>query len=520
MACTHPDSQLSGNVTLDGGCVYEQSFVIKESNTTLDCNGAQIVGTDAYLVTVRGEIDGVTVKNCYLRGGKGIAVRPPGRLDGETDEQLRQRSPKNVVLTNLHVTESANVGVYFHHHVVGATIQDSIIVDNSSAGVYLSPYGQGSQILNNLIKDNGHVKEDGSPRIGWYRREGVAVDASSQHLIERNDFDHNALGGVLLYKNCWEHAATDPKSTPRTEHAHSNVIRGNTFARMPFGVWVAARQSRDLDLMECGDSTPYANPIWIATVFHPSYSSYSSAYADFYLPWISVWPDFAENNTIVDNRFEEIGRGGIRIEDDSTTVTGNLFLGDFDYVFVGAPFRARLDGHPVLDTVIADNSFANPVATLFADHLALIPDEHLGTQLSNNLRACASPWGGWLRHGEQILAYRPDGAAPGGCAEQVRTCNDGVLDGDYTDEECVPAPPEEQEPDAGVETADAGEEPDGGTSAEPEVPTTDAPTGTTAGGCRAADHPGGRGSAASLVLAALLLGIRARARRSPSTGLS
>ena len=31
-------SELSGSVTLDNACIYQQRFVIKASNTTLDCN--------------------------------------------------------------------------------------------------------------------------------------------------------------------------------------------------------------------------------------------------------------------------------------------------------------------------------------------------------------------------------------------------------------------------------------------------------------------------------------------------
>jgi hypothetical protein len=441
VSCTHPTTEISGHVMLDSSCIYHQAFTIKASDTTLDCQGAQIVGTDQYLVTVAGTIENVTVTNCHLVGGNGAAVRPPKQKAGETDEALRQRSPSNVVFSNLHITQSTNVGMYIHHHVVGATIKDSVIVGNSSAGVYMSPYGRGSLVQNNLIQDNGHTKPDGIPRIGWYRREGVAIDGSSEHIIEGNHFDNNAFGGVLLYKNCWEHHSTDPDSTPRLEHAHSNVIRNNTFSRMPFGVWVAARQSRDLDEMDCGDPTPYSNPIVLLGFFHPSYGSYKSSYATTYLPWVSVWPDYAEKNVVEGNVFQEIELGGVRVEDDETRVTGNLFLGSFDYVFVGAPFRAKLDNHPALDTVITGNSFWSPTASQFGEHLALIPGEHEGTVLQDNFRACQSPWGRWMHHGSSVVAYEPDGTAPGGCAEQVRTCVDGTLDGSFVDEQCNPASP-------------------------------------------------------------------------------
>ena len=105
---------------------------------------------------------------------------------------------------------------------------------------------------------------------------------------------------------------------------------------------------------------------------------------------VSSWPDFAEENKIRDNIFEQHSRGGIRVEDDETEITGNLFIGDFDYIFVGAPFRARLDNHPVLDTLIRNNSYYAPGNTSFASLLALIPDEHSGTVLEDNHQSLPS----------------------------------------------------------------------------------------------------------------------------------
>ena len=111
--------------------------------------------------------------------------------------------------------------------------------------VFISPT-ESVKIINNLIENNGHIKPDGVPRIGWYRREGIAVDGSSEHVISGNDINDNAFGGIFLFKNCWEHAADEPNSRPRTEYASDNVITDTHFRDQPFGLWVAARQSRDL----------------------------------------------------------------------------------------------------------------------------------------------------------------------------------------------------------------------------------------------------------------------------------
>jgi len=436
--CELEETKLSGTVTLERDCSYQQRFVIEEPNTTLDCNGAELLGPDGYSVNIKTGADHAVVRNCYIRGGKGIAVRARKLREGESDDEVRALAPRDVILEHLHISSSENVSVHLHTHTVGVTLRHSIISDGSGPCVYLSPYGRGHIIEDNLISGCGHTKPDGSPRIAWYRREGIAIDASSEHVITGNEITGNAFGGILLYKNCWEHAAEEPDSRPRTDHARANLIRGNHFSEQPFGVWVAARQSRDLAMMGCGDPTPYDNPIQADELFHPSFASYSSAYIELYLislNSVSAWPDFAEENVINDNSFEAISHGGIRIEDDDTEVRGNLFIGDFDYVFVGAPFRARLAGQPVLNTILHNNSFLSDSAERFEDRLALIPDEHLNTSLEANYRACLSPSGEPLRHGALLSA---DSAEPtGGCEPSAWRCEDGALLPEGLEEGCL-----------------------------------------------------------------------------------
>ena len=352
---------------------------------------------------------------------KGI-VRVRKVRDGESDDEVRALAPQDVLIENVDITSTDSVGVHLLPHTVGVTVRNSVLSNNSSSGVYMSPYGRRHRIINNQIENNGHIKPDGTPRIGWYRREGIAIDASSEHYIAGNDISANAFGGILLYKNCWEHADDEPNSRPRTDHARANLIENNRFRDQPFGVWIAARQSRDLTLMGCGDPTPYTNPISVMDVFHPTYGDYPSAAIELYilsLNFASVWPDFAEDNEIIGNTFESIGRGGIRIEDDGTRVVDNLFIGDFDYVFVGAPFRARLADQPVDSTVIVNNSYHSSSEASFAERLALIPDEHTNTQLRDNARACIDAAGQHIRHGRERDLERM------GPCEEVERCTDG-----------------------------------------------------------------------------------------------
>jgi len=500
--CTHPTSKLSGQVQLQQGCVYDNAFVISSSNTTLDCNGAQIAPTDKPGVKVGGEIDSVTVKNCYVVGGLGIAVTPPKRLEGESNDDYRKRSPTNIVVTNVHVTKSTNVGIYIHHHVVGALVKDSIIEDNNRPGMYLGAESQGNTIRNNLIRDNGFRSEDGGMSIAWNRREGIAVDASAQNVIEDNQLENNAFGGILLYKNCWEHAATNPNSWQRIQHSHSNVVRNNRFSKMGIGVWVAARQARDLTFMECGDPTPYKNPIWISSVFTASYPLFKGTYPAPYLPLVSIWPDYAEANTIEGNTFEGLSKAGIRIEDDQTTVTGNLFLGDFEYIYLGSPFRANLINKPVDGTSITDNSFASPASQTFDAQLALVPNEHTGTTLKNNLRACYLSPGQWAHSGDEVTLDKPDPRSPGSTVPLRFSCLDGTLtciDPACATPDAGPAA-DSQTPDLPASVPDAG-------AADLLVVDAGADPPSTSSGCGigATGRAGGSGLLALLALALLAL---------------
>ena len=85
--------------------------------------------------------------------------------------------------------------------------------------------------------------------------------------------------------------------------------------------------------MGCGDPTPYNNPITVSEVLPALYHDYPSSYVGSYLfslNGVSIWPDFAEENIITENRFETHSLGGVRVEDDDTEITSNLFIGDFD----------------------------------------------------------------------------------------------------------------------------------------------------------------------------------------------
>ena len=70
---------------------------------------------------------------------------------------------------------------------------------------------------------------------------------------------------------------------------------------------------------------------------------------------------------------------GIRIEDDGNTVRDNLFVGDFEYLYLGSPFRAKMLNRPIEGTVIEGNKNASPSSRSFLQNSFLADDEHKDT---------------------------------------------------------------------------------------------------------------------------------------------
>ena len=110
--CEHDDERLSGQVVLEAGCFYEQSFEIDEPDTTLDCNGAELRPEDGFAVNIKRNADRAVVRNCYVRGVKGIAVRVRRVRDGESDDDVRELAPEDVAIENVDIVSTDSVGVH------------------------------------------------------------------------------------------------------------------------------------------------------------------------------------------------------------------------------------------------------------------------------------------------------------------------------------------------------------------------------------------------------------------------
>jgi len=389
-----------GKVLLETGCRYTDGITIAVSNVILDCRGALITGMHRRGIIVRPGLKNVTIRDCRLDDTGGILIEGQTPEDGPAARDIaREASSEGVVLDHLTITRSYMTGVFVDHYVVGAVIRNSIVADGHHVGIYLEHGSQKNTVSGNLIRNNGLFTNKGIRRIGPTRREGLSVDGSAYNLIENNVFEDNAFGGIFHYKNCWEFHTTNPESRPRLQGSNGNIIRGNVFRNMDIGIWVASRQARDLVMWDCGDKSPYDSPVSLDLMMGSRSWGQSDAFLGYlFNPELIAgfvdrrslaprWPfpmelhlyeDFAKDNTYEENCFENLITG-IRIEDDGNVVKDNLFIGDFEYLYLGSPFRASLLNRPVLDTEIAGNRNISPTGRTFLENSFLAEGEHSGT---------------------------------------------------------------------------------------------------------------------------------------------
>jgi len=401
--CATPQG-LRGDVHLEPACRYTAPLVLAHSDTRLDCRGATFSGFGGRAITIRPGLKNVTVRNCHLVDTGGLLVEAADLAHAAANrETARKASSSGIVISHMTIDSSRMTGIFVDHFVKGLRIEKSVVTNGATVGIYLEYGSQSTIVRGNIIRGNGFIANNGVPRLGPTRREGLSIDASAFNLIEGNLFDRNALGGVLLYKNCHEYHSTQAHSLPRLQPAYSNIIRGNVFRDMPIGVWIAARQARDLATWDCGDDSPYANPVPLDVLkgrkggasdsllshrFNVEFLSglFSSQVDRIGMPirgGVSIYLDLAFDNTVEANNFQRLDTG-VRVEDDNNTIRSNLFNGSFDYVYVGSPFRSRLLNRPVTGTRIVNNKARTPGGKSFAKGLVLVEGEHRGTVLKGN----------------------------------------------------------------------------------------------------------------------------------------
>jgi len=298
-----------------------ESAVIRSSNIKI--SNCQIIN---YIHAVEVQLDLMDATKQALRKG------------GGNEDELRAKAPSGIQVLNSKIINSHGSGIYINHYVTGFRLLNSSLKGSGGPGLYLDAGSRAATVNNSVLEGNGYFSYNSQLRMREARRteeaqrEAIAIDASTRHVISNNTFRDNADGGVYLYKNCWEHAASDPSQLPRPEGADFNRVEGNTFINETKAVWLAERADRDLSGFDCGDELIYED-----TKDDEKY-----------------YRDFATQNSIINNTFDK-NDTGIRIMDDANIVQGNTFTDtkDFD-IDVGSIVREEVND-PVSGTLISGN---------------------------------------------------------------------------------------------------------------------------------------------------------------------
>lgn len=340
--------QITADSVLDPSCTYTAGFDISTSHVTLDCRGATIdAAVDqgvGILISTPNDVDltDVTVTNCHVEGFlNNLRVRrDDARFLPAGSEYLANTS--DIVLTGNEFSGSRGVGVYVDAYVSDVTITGNDIHDTGSSGIYLEAGSRENRIEGNSLVHNGFTEngpEGSTFDIGgttvWYwgtGREALSIDGSTDNVVRGNTFARNSFGAIFLYENCGEFKSK-PNWFERRVPAARNLIEGNDISHELNGVWVGSRMGENLFPMDCSDP----------------------AYVD--EPGKKVSLDHAPDNTIRDNRFEDVTYG-VRVEDDGTTIEGNRFEAtatDQHPVIIGTPYRTDVLDQPVTGTVLRGN---------------------------------------------------------------------------------------------------------------------------------------------------------------------
>ncbi len=361
------------NTTIPSGCHYDRvSFEFFDSNIVFDCNNANLNGLgktkrntfflaykrdEAPLLAaffIRGSqdnfIENITIKNCnisfYVNGINVDFILDESTHNNlknninvtELEQYLRTISPKNIQVSNTRITASHKTGIYIQRYITGFKLKNSTLKAND-IGLYLESGTQKNIISNSIFTKNGETTYDISSRKRTLRikkREAIAIDSSAYNTITDNKFINNAGGAIFLYKNCYENYQ-DPSSLPRVQYSNFNIIKDNTFSDEPKGVWIASRQSREMDNFNCGDPIVYTD------------EEKKKKY----------YEDFSRNNQVINNHFDGVEKA-IIVEDDDNIISNNRFTGKSrSDLTIGTEIRSTYLNHPVKGTIVENNTFAS-----------------------------------------------------------------------------------------------------------------------------------------------------------------
>lgn len=217
--------------------------------------------------------DNVTVSNCTVNGsiriyglgenGQSENVKESGYSRDHT-YNAQAAAPRKINLDHLRIKANGRIPLYVSPGVTFLTLSNSTITGKSdSTAIYLDAESANNTIKNNLFE------------LSTKSREMIAIDGSANNEIVNNEFNNISHGGIYVYRNCGEGGAI------RHQKPQHNLIEGNTFSfhssKAKPAVWLGQRMGKQ---KYCSADRGY--------VFGSSISN----------------ADFADNNTVVNNKME------------------------------------------------------------------------------------------------------------------------------------------------------------------------------------------------------------------------
>jgi len=303
--------ELRCDLTLEPDDVITKRIFVsgeKASDITLDCNGGTLDGSRGTVnfgkpsVLIRSISDkaggwsvpgDVTIRNCVIKGairlqglganGQAKAVRQSSLSEGHT-ARAQAAAPSGVVLADLTFVADGRIPLYLGPGTTGLTLSGSTFTGGSDGTtIYLDAESAGNTISGNTFA--------GTTRS----REQIAIDGSARNVITGNIFENPVNGGIFLYRNCGE------GGTIRHQTPQENTISGNRFLYQDSGnakpaVWLNSRNG------------------WAWHCFSDPAYPFGSSLSPL---------DFAEYNTVTDNRLEGGDVSLIRNSDETHRIEGN-----------------------------------------------------------------------------------------------------------------------------------------------------------------------------------------------------
>jgi hypothetical protein len=266
----------------------------------------------------------VTIRACTFIGyAQGLLLTGPNISDADPARALRR-----FVVEDTSVIDVGGVGVYVGPRSEDFVIERLVVRNARLTGLYLDAYSRRTRVADSRFEHNGYSRCS----LG---REGIAIDASSENVIERSVFIDNRLAGIAIYKNCGE------SGVPREQPASFNYIARNTFAAHCSAgggaVVIASRQGVDIVADDCLADECLDPPMLDGRR-----------------------RDHAPFNTVVFNRFLD-NDTAVLVQDSHARVVGNSVAGagctgesTRAHIVVGSEFLSRV-GAPVRDVSVLLN---------------------------------------------------------------------------------------------------------------------------------------------------------------------